>query len=428
MAHRTTARSAFGVQYFALIWLSGLIWHLTRWGVAFLGTFLINEMTGSPRLVQLAGTLLYAPLLVGGVLGGMVSDRFDRIKTVRAQLLLLAPLTVGVGLLVSADRTSLWIIYPFMFTVGVGWVTDMTCRRALIYDLVGEANIDDAMAMEALSLSLGIIFGALVGGSAVEAVGIGPSYLVLAGLLVVAFALLAPVRVAHRSHRAEPPVAPDQGDQVSGPAAVSTDGTGGGFRTLRAQRGLTGVLGVTAIANFFLFSYFPIVPVVAERLDATPFLVGLLAAGTGIGMMTGSLAMARLAPVRRGLFYTLGLLGALIFVVPFGRGTEYWFVLAAIICSGIGSGLFGSTQTTLVMAAVPPELRGRALGLLSMAIGTLPIGMYALGELAERIGVDDALTTNAVVGSVALGLWTLRRPEVRRMSVAYPTPPKSVGA
>ncbi|MEL6984934.1 MAG: hypothetical protein AAFO29_21065, partial [Actinomycetota bacterium] len=59
--------SAFEARYFARVWLSGLIWHLTRWGVAFVGTYLVNEMTGSPRLVQLAGTALYAPLLVGGV-------------------------------------------------------------------------------------------------------------------------------------------------------------------------------------------------------------------------------------------------------------------------------------------------------------------------------------------------------------------------
>ena len=48
-----TRSSAFAARHFAPVWFSGLIWHLTRWGVAFLGTYLINEMTGSPRLVQL---------------------------------------------------------------------------------------------------------------------------------------------------------------------------------------------------------------------------------------------------------------------------------------------------------------------------------------------------------------------------------------
>ena len=62
-----TSSSAFSVRHFGAVWASGLLWHVCRWAVAFLGAYLINDMTGSPRLTQLAGTFLYAPLLVGGV-------------------------------------------------------------------------------------------------------------------------------------------------------------------------------------------------------------------------------------------------------------------------------------------------------------------------------------------------------------------------
>ncbi|MGH1487790.1 MAG: MFS transporter [Acidimicrobiales bacterium] len=401
--------SAFGAQYFFFVWLSGLIWHLTRWVVAFLGTYLVNELTGSPRLVQLAGTFLYAPLLLGGVLGGVVSDRFDRLVTVRVQLAALIPLSLLVGVMVSADRAPVWLIYLFMFLVGIGWVTDMTSRRALIFDLVGDKRIDHAMAMESISLSVGMVLGALFGGSAVEAVGVGSAYFFIAGLLLVALVMLAPVRNPSAGH---------QQTASTGTASASSaiKDLVDGFRMLRAQRAVMSILGVTAIANFFLFAYFPIIPVVAESLNASPILVGLLSAGTGIGMMIGSLVMARLAPTRRGLMHVIGLAFALVLLIPFGLGTSYGFVLAALICSGIGSGLFGSTQTTLVMAAAPVESRGRALGLLSMAIGALPVGMYVLGEMAERIGVPNALTLNAALGLIALAAWTVRRPEVRRMT------------
>ena len=93
-------------------------------------------------MVQLAGTVLYAPLLLGGVLGGVISDRFDRLVTVRVQLLALIPLTVVIGVLVNSDRLEVWMLYVYMFLVGIGWVTDMTSRRALVFDLVGEARLD----------------------------------------------------------------------------------------------------------------------------------------------------------------------------------------------------------------------------------------------------------------------------------------------
>lgn len=394
--------SVFRVRHFGLVWLSGLVWHVCRWGVAFLGTYLINELSGSPRLVQLAGTMLYAPLLVGGVAGGVISDRWDRLATVRSQMILLVPLAVGVGLLVRTDRITVGLIYVFMFIVGLGWVSDMTSRRALVFDLVGPERVDTAMAMEALSLSMGMVLGALVGGYAVDALGIASSYYVIGALSLVGFVALVPVRAPAKLRKttSDSPIA----DLREGLAAA------------RRNQGLLSILGITVIANFFLFSYFPIIPVIADDLGAGPFLVGVLAAGTGLGMMTGSLVFARTAPRRRGRVYVGGVIAGMAFLLPFALAVNFGFTLAALICSGVGSGLFGSTQSTLVIESVDDAMRGRALGLLSMAIGALPIGMYVLGESAERFGVTPALMTSAIAGLVVLGLWLKRRPEVLAMA------------
>jgi MFS family permease len=401
--------AAFSVPSFASVWLSGLIWHLCRWGVAFLGTYLVNDLTGSPRLVQLTGTTLYAPLLVGGLIGGMVSDRFDRLRTVRVQLMLLIPLTIAMALMVRSGHVAVWMIYGYMFIVGIGWITDMTSRRALVFDVVGPGRLDNAMALESLSLSSGMVIGALVGGAAVEAVGIGSAYFFIAGFLTLSLLILAPVE----RPRAEGLERRSAGSSNSAsPIRDLVDGV----RQLRSSRGVMSILGVTAIANFFLFAYFPIVPVVAEKLDASAFQTGLLLAGTGVGMMTGSLIVARLAPYRRGLVYVSGVFGAMAFILPFALATTYWLVFAAIVASGVGSGFFGSTQSALVITEAPEELRGRALGLLSMAIGALPLGMAALGEVAERLGVTAALTLNTTIGAAVLAFWIWRRPEVRRMT------------
>jgi predicted MFS family arabinose efflux permease len=397
-AGRSSPFAAFGIRHFGLIWLSGLLWHLCRWGIAFLGTYLINDMTGSPRMVQLAGTVLYAPLLVGGIVGGVVSDRFDRLRTVRFQLLILAPLTVAVGIAVRSGNIRVWMLYVFMFIVGIGWITDMTSRRALIFDLVGEKGTDNAMAMETLSASMGMVIGALVGGSAIQAVGIGSAYFFIAGFIALALLALTPVRRPPTVRRTTP----------TSPARDLVDGV----RALRSNRAVMSILGVTAIANFFLFAYFPIIPVMAGMLDASALQTGLLVAGTGIGMMTGSLLSAQLRPYRRGLVYLAGVFFAMAMLIPFALATWYWFALAAIIASGVGGGFFGSMQSALVVSAAPVELRGRALGLLSMAIGALPLGMAALGELAERFGVRTSLLLNVGLGVIALALWTWRRPDV----------------
>ncbi len=66
------------------------------------------------------------------------------------------------------------------------------------------------------------------------------------------------------------------------------------------------------------------------------------------------------------------------------------------------------------MTAVPEAMRGRAMGLLSTAIGALPLGMYGLGELAEAVGAPAAIAAFNLTGFVALLVWNLWRPEARR--------------
>jgi len=55
------------------------------------------------------------------------------------------------------------------------------------------------------------------------------------------------------------------------------------------------------------------------------------------------------------------------------------------------------------------------MGLLSMAIGALPIGTFLLGEIAERVGASKAVVFMASTGLVSLGLWLLGHREVLAM-------------
>ncbi|MPY91726.1 MAG: MFS transporter [Acidimicrobiia bacterium] len=394
--------AALSVPSYPSILLAGWFWGICRWGVSFLGAYLANSMTGSARLVQLTGVAMWAPLLMGGVLGGVISDRFDRRRTVIAQFVVLVPLAAAMGVAGLADRIELWMVYVFLVAVGIGWVADMTSRRAIIYDLVGPSRLDNAMALESLSSSTGLVLGALVGGSAIEAVGTGAAYLCIAGLGLVALVLFARVPRVPRTTAAR---------AESGLVAMRA-----GFRLLRTERALVSVLGVTAVVNFFFFAFTPLVQVVATDLGVGAFLTGVLASMVGFGMMAGSSFVARNQPHRRGRVYVTGSAMALVLLVPFALSP--WFVTAALslVVAATGMGLFGSTQSTLVMTAVAPELRGRALGLLSTAIGVLPIGMITLGELAEAVGARAAIVTSAVTGGLALVCWLLYRPDVARMT------------
>lgn len=380
---------------------SGWCWSIARWAAGFIGAFLANDETGSARLVQLTGVAMWVPLLLGGVIGGALSDRFDRRVTVLVHFVLLIPLAVVLGIAEMADQLQLWMVYPFLVAIGVGWVVDMTSRRAIAYGLVGEERIDNAMALESLSAASGLAIGALIGGTVIGALGIGQALLAVGAMLGLALIFM---------------IAVPKVEQVSVNSDVGLKSFVAAAKMLRTERVLVSVLGVTIFVDFFFFAITPLVQVIGTDLDAGPTLLGLLAAMIGFGMMAGSLLLARYQPRGRGMFYVLGSFMTLLFAIPFAIVPTYWVAAVALFVASIGLGFFSSTQSTIVMTAVDEQRRGRALGLLSTAIGVLPIGMISLGELAEVTGASAASAASAATGAVGLAIWLRYRPEAWRVT------------
>jgi MFS family permease len=252
-----------------------------------------------------------------------------------------------------------------------------------------------------MSTSVGLVLGALVGGTVIDWLGIGQAYLVIAGAMALALVALASM----------PSLQPQR--PLGAAASSFLSDVAEGLRALPANLALLSVLGVTVLVNFFHFSYFPMVPVIAERVGASPALTGLLAAAAGLGMLFGSLYIAVVAPAR-GVTYVIGSFGAFALLLGFAGFTSYALVFASLLAASFFIGWFASTQSALVMTATDATRRGRAMGLLSMAIGALPIGMYTLGEMAEWLGAPAAIVISNVVGILALVGWLIKRPEAWR--------------
>jgi MFS family permease len=395
---RSSKRAVFAKPGFAATYAVGMVWSLCRWAIGFLGAYVVADATDSARLVQLTGVLLWAPLLFAGVVGGAVSDRFSRRSLLFVQFGVLGPLTAGLGVLSLQGDLPLWVLYLYMVIAGFGWVVDMTARRTLVHDLVGDAHIDDAMALEGLASAFGLIAGTLAGGALIGAVGAGGAYLAVAGAIGVAALFLLAVPPTPRR------ILPDD----ESPSLVSE--MRAGLRLVGQTPTLASVLGVTALVNFFHFAYFPIVPVIAQRVGASPFATGLMAAATGAGMAVGAMIVLRFN-VRRGAAYVVGATGAFVFLIGFGAFDRYWLVFASLFVASSFVGMFASTQGALVMTSVEPAMRGRAMGLLSMAIGVLPLGMILLGEVSELVGAPTALIISNLIGLVCVLGFLRMRPQ-----------------
>ncbi|WP_423917315.1 MFS transporter [Candidatus Poriferisodalis sp.] len=434
----SSGKSPFSARGFTPLWLSGLCWHWGRWAIAFLAGYHVNVVTDSPRMVQLTGAVMWAPLLLGGAVGGVISDRFDRRTTVRLQTALLVPIVVLIGLGERAGQLSIWLLYPFLLFAGIGWVVDMTSRRALILDVVGPHRLGGAMAWETMALASGLAAGQLLGGIVADRAGVGEAFLGVGALLGLGLILLMWVP---RVPRSMPPAAtaesrepkwthaladrvfevvpPDQ----SGSQSASTETAPqpsvaaelrAGLRLARTNRGLLSILGVTVMANFFMFAYFPAVQLIGKEVEATASQIGLIGSMTGFGMITSSFITSVASSRRWGILYVGGVFITMAMLIVWALSPNVPFAVVTLYLASCGSGLFAATQSTLVLTTVSEEMRGRAMGLLSMAIGALPVGTYVLGEVAQRFGPRTAVISMASLGFVALTLWLTYCPEVVR--------------
>jgi hypothetical protein len=77
---------------------------------------------------------------------------------------------------------------------------------------------------------------------------------------------------------------------------------------------------------------------------------------------------------------------------------------AALFITGLAGSVFGIMQSTLAFRSVEPQMRARMLGLVSVSIGTGPLGFLQVGLLAEAIGARPAIVTTTAEGMIALVL------------------------
>jgi MFS family permease len=83
-----------------------------------------------------------------------------------------------------------------------------------------------------------------------------------------------------------------------------------------------------------------------------------------------------------------------------------------LVLGGFGTAGFGNMQTTLMLTEAPPEMRSRLMGIVTVGIGTGPLGVLAAGAIAAEFGPRTAVLIMASLGllfTAMLAMWLRRR-------------------
>ena len=456
MARSTPRRihtfDAFLNPNYRLLWVSNFFAYISRWmQMTMLGWFVFEE-TGSAFLVTLVGFSGMGPLVALGVFGGVLADRLDKRKLLLSTLFANLLAAVGMAALIFSDHifstshVQFWHAYLVMLVGGIGWGLDMPSRRTIVLDVLGRARVNNAIALDSVGMHSSRMLGPLIGGALISislfvlqsgeswrfdmgawlsflpwaesllptlaidflslarVYGLEAGYVVTLVFFITSAVMMLNVKTPHR----------DSG--ATGQASWNIIGNlTEGIRYVCSEATLLAVVLITVFMNLLLFPYQQLIPVVAaEVLYVGPALMGLLLAFEGLGALMGSIAIASASNLtHHGRVYLFGSLAGLTMLLIFSFSKIYGLSLVLMFMLGLGTAGFGAMQATIILLMARDDMRGRGLGVITLAIGAGPIGALMLGRMADAIGAPMAMTINAVLGLITVGLVGLLVPSLR---------------
>ena len=410
--HRRTFRSLRRHRNYRLFFTGQVVSVSGSWMQNIALAWLVVQLSHSPLAVGALAFCRFAPFTIFGLVAGWVSDRVDTrrllIWTQAAQLVIASALAA----LALTGTANLPLVLVLAALGGVALVFDAPARQTLTFQLVGERELPNAVALNSSLFNASRIVGPALAGLVIAGFGVGACFVVNA---VSFFAVLASLLLLRESEL--------YSVARSAPRSVVA-GIREGLGFVRRTRELVIVLSVVTVLSVAGFNFHVIVPLLAAdtlHLGAKAF--GLLAAAFGAGALVGALAAAALGRAsRRGfLAGTAGFGLTMLLLAPLATA---WLCALLLFAVGVSFTLLTANANSLVQLATPPELRGRVLGLYLFAFaGLAPVGGLLAGWLVDVGGTSLSFALAGVTALLTAGVASRAWPRsVATRSGAEPEP------
>ena len=412
--------AAFRVRSFRFQWPADL---LTSWAfemeTLILGWYVMVQ-TGSVLLLTLFGSAQFLGTLAAPMFG-VLGDRVGGRLMLCAMRAIYATLAVTVMLLAfTGGLTPAWAIALAALN-GIVRPNDLVMRNALIGETIPPDHLMGALGMSRATMDSARVGGALAGAGLSTMLGIGLTYVFVTAFYLASLALTFGVA------RARP--VPDPGAASPYPLPLGGQREASGWRELKdgvahilSRPQLLAPMWLAFLINLTAYpASGGLLPYIAQRVyhvDATG--LGWLAAAFSFGALLASIAMVVTGgpshPERYTLVHTMlwyGLLLAFAHVPSLGRG------LLVLLAAGFVQSVAMISMTATLLTASGEGFRARVMGVRSLCVYGLPIGLIASGALIERIGYPLTVTALAAVGlafTVLIGIkwraamWRRARP------------------
>ncbi|HEX5166454.1 MAG TPA: MFS transporter [Thermomicrobiales bacterium] len=354
--------------------------------------WLALQTTDSPFFVGLTGFAGGIPLLFLALPAGVVIDRVDRRTVLMAAQVGVMTVAGLFALLVGTGLIRPWSILLLAFLYGVVMSFVFPTRNAIVPDLVDRTHLANAVALNAAGQNATRVVGPSLAGLLIALIGISGTFAIAAAMQILALYWTSQL-------------------PANGPAATSGGSTLWtslmvGLRVVAKDPFLVGLILLASATTVLIMPYINLMPVFARDVMGLGSAgLGVLMASSGLGSVTGALAVARyrrLATWPGIQLITAGGFAGL--VLLFAVTPSVLMATVLLFVAGLMSAAYMAINQTVLQLKCDDDVRGRVLSIYLLTWGMLPLGQLPLGALADRIGASAA---TAIACTIALGVITL---------------------
>lgn len=357
--------------------------------------WLVLQLTGgSGTALGITTALQFLPMLLFGLFGGVLADRYPKRRLLVVTQTFMGLLALTLGILTVTGGVEVWHVYLLAFGLGVATCVDNPTRQAFVVEMVGPEDVPNAVGLNSAVFNLARILGPAIAGLLIGlggsgAAATGPVFFLNAASYVGVLIGLKMMRPAELYPST--PVKRERGQLREGLAYVR-----------RRPDLITIIVLVFFVGTFGMNFQITIALMATHTFHTGAAAFGILSTALAGGSLLGALGTARRrgAPRLRMLITAAVSFGIL--EVAAGLMPTYLTFLVLLVPTGFAVLTMSTACNTTMQMSVSPQVRGRVMSLyLLVFMGGTPIGAPLIGWLAEVLGPRSSLLIGGAVSGVA---------------------------
>jgi MFS family permease len=263
---------------------------------------LIYQLTGSALKLGLAFIFQVVSAMLFGLIGGVMSDRWDRRRTmiasdlIRAGFIVIIPFTIASPISVTA---KLVVLYSIIFLVACIRQFFLPAKIAIIPELVPKKKLMQANSLDQAAMKLAEFAGYASAGLLIHYSGVAPAFLTNAATFIISALFITLIRTEILAAEVEKTI-----------RAILRD-IKVGLEHIKNVPILAGTVILSLIAPMALGATMPLlIMYVDEVLRGGPREFGLMEAFFGLGLSVGVILVGKFASDKdRWVILSVGVVG-----------------------------------------------------------------------------------------------------------------------